>query len=179
MQISCPICHARYALEAALTDAAAREAVAVALKLPAPLGGLLLQYIGLFRPAKRSLSWSRVTKLLTELQTLIKAGEIERNGRAWVAPQSHWQAALEQMLNRRDKLSLPLANHGYLLEILAGMANKSEARAEAEAMEAKRRPSYQRPAGECRGKTRSAADILEEKMRGQWDKELGVDKYRD
>lgn len=179
MQISCPVCHARYALEAALTDAAAREAVALALKLPAPLGELLLGYIGLFRPTKRSLSWSRVTKLLTELQSMIKAGEIERNGRAWAAPQAHWQAALEQMLTRRDKLSLPLANHGYLLEILAGMANKAEGRAEAEDIERKRQPAAHRPAGERSGTTRSAADIVTEKMREQWDRELGLGKCHD
>lgn len=138
MQLTCPCCFARFPLEASLEDAAARDAIAAALKLPAELSELLLRYISLFRPAHQALRWSRTAKPLTELREMIHAGQIERNGRAWAAPQAHWQAALGQMIERRGKLTLPLKNHGYLLEILAGMANAGEARAEREKEDALR-----------------------------------------
>lgn len=138
MIIVCPCCAARFSIEAALTDADARQAVATALKLPAPLGDLLLRYIGLFRPAKRSLSWDRAAKLLNELLAAIEAGRVERNGRTWVAPIDYWRLALEEMIARRDKLTLPMQSHGYLFDIIAGMASKSEGRAERAAEDEKR-----------------------------------------
>lgn len=138
MQLTCPCCFARFAIEAALTDDDARRAVAVALKMPAPLGDLILRYIGLFRPAKRALSWAHAAKLLTELLGPIQAGRVERNGRTWAAPAEAWKAAIEQMLAQRDRLTLPLKTHGYLFEIIAGQANKAEAQAESKAEETKR-----------------------------------------
>lgn len=117
-------------LEVLLGHEGAREAVMTALALPAPLGKLLVQYIALFRPAKRQLSFDRVARLLGELATMIEAGTVERSGRAWPAPQDYWRAALEDMLARRDRLTLPLTSHGYLLEILVGLSNRAEAKAE-------------------------------------------------
>lgn len=142
MQLTCPCCFARYAIEAALTDDAARQAVAAALKLPAPLGDLTLRYLALFRPSKRALSWDRAARLLNELLEPIQAGRITRHGRAWAAPLDTWREAFEQMLARRDKLTLPLASHGYLFEIVAGGASKIEGRAEAAAEQQKRRPHH-------------------------------------
>lgn len=141
MQLTCPCCFTRYSIEAALSDDDARRAVAAALKMPAPLGDLILRYIGLFRPTKRALSWGHAAKLLTELLGPIQAGRVERNGRTWAAPMEVWKAAIEQMLAQRDRLTLPLKTHGYLFEIIAGHANKIEAQAEAK-VEAQK---HQRP----------------------------------
>jgi hypothetical protein len=140
MQLTCPCCFARFAIEAALTDDAARQAVAAALKMPAPLGDLTLRYLALFRPSKRALSWDRAARLLNELLEPIQAGRVERHGRTWAAPLDAWRDALEQMLARRDKLTLPLASHGYLFEIVAGGASKIEARNESAAEQKKRHP---------------------------------------
>lgn len=126
MQVTCPCCSARFPIEAALADDAARQAVAAALKLPAPLGDLLLRYIALFRPEKRALSWPRAAQLLGELCEAIKRGQVERDGRAWAAPLEAWRAALEQMVNQRDTLTLPLKSHGYLYKIIAAQANRAE-----------------------------------------------------
>lgn len=130
MQLTCPCCFARFSIEAALTDDAARQAVAAALKLPAPLGDLILRYMAFFRPSKRALSWDRASKLLTELLDPIQAGKVERHGRSWAAPLDYWREAFEQMLERRDKLQLPLKSHGYLFEIVAGMSSRAEGQAE-------------------------------------------------
>lgn len=140
MQITCPCCFARFSIEAALTDDAARQAVATALKLPAPLGDLILRYMAFFRPSKRALSWDRAAKLLNELLNPIQAGRIERHGRGWAAPLDYWREALEQMLDRRDKLQLPLKSHGYLFEIVAGLASKAEGRVETATEQQKRHP---------------------------------------
>lgn len=125
MHLICPACAARFSIEAALTDEAARTAVAAALKMPAPLGDLTLRYLALFRPHKRALSWDRAAKLLTELLAPIQAAQVERHGRAWAAPLELWRQALEQMLERRDALQLPLKSHGYLFEIVAALAIKN------------------------------------------------------
>lgn len=142
MQFTCPCCFARCSIEAALSDDDARRAVAAALKMPAPLGDLVLRYIGLFRAPKRALSWDRAARLIEELLAPMLAGRIERHGRIWAAPLEAWKAALTDMLDRRDKLQLPLKSHGYLFEIIAAQANKSEAQAESKAEEQKRQRAH-------------------------------------
>ena len=126
MKLNCPSCGAVMSLDVLISNDGAREAVMAALALPAPLGKLLVQYIALFRPAQRQLSFDRVKSLLTELAPMIEAARIERSARTWAAPLEYWKAAIEEMLAKRDKLSLPLKSHGYLLEIIAGYANKAE-----------------------------------------------------
>ena len=153
MVVTCPCCFARFAIEAALTDDDARRAVAAALKMPAPLGELVLRYIGLFRPAKRALAWDRAAALIDALLLPIQAGRVERHGRVWAAPLDAWRAALTEMLDRRDKLQLPLKSHGYLFEIVTAQANKTEARIEQDAEDQKHRRAHRDsgtpvPAGE-------------------------------
>jgi hypothetical protein len=144
MRLTCPCCGATVSLEALLNDTAARHAVAIALALPANLGPRLLRYLSLFRPAQRSLTWDRAAHLLGELQTMIDAGQIQRQGRSWAVSPTAWQIALDEILERRASLSLPLKNHGYLLEILAGQANRTEARQKVQT-EVDRRAVVRRP----------------------------------
>ena len=132
MKTSCPACGATFSLDALLGNEGAREAVMAALAIPAPLGKLLVQYLSLFRPAQRQLSFDRVANLLNELLPMIAEAKINRNGRIWSAPQDFWKMALEDMLAKRDKLTLPLKNHGYLLTIIESFSNKAEAKKEAQ-----------------------------------------------
>lgn len=168
MQIVCPSCHARYALEAGLSEADARRVMPIAGRLPPSIAPLAFSYLGLFRPAQRSLSWRRTADLLGELADMIEEGGIRRRGRAWKADVTAFQTALETVLNRRDKLTLPLKNHGYLMEVLVGVVNGQEAKAERETETARRRPREQ-----DRGPV-SAAEVVEKNMRHQWDRELGL-----
>ena len=124
--IVCPCCQAVYPLEAALNDVAAREAVVEAFRLT-PLGDLLLTYIGMFKPPKRALAMTRTTRLLKELLPMIHDASVTRDGRIWNAPQDYWRMALTEMIEKRDKLSLPLKSHGYLLAVIVGYSNKVEA----------------------------------------------------
>jgi hypothetical protein len=50
----------------------------------------------------------------------MQAGEIERNGQRYPAPQAAWLWAFAEMRKRRDagSLQLPLKGHGYLYEVL-------------------------------------------------------------
>ena len=138
MRLTCQACGSVISLDAALGHEGAREAVQIALQLPAPLGKLLIQYVGMFRPASRQLSLDRVASLLGELLQMIDEGKVERNGRTYAAPQNYWHQALEEMVTRRSDLTLPLKSHGYLVSIIAGYAEKSEAKKEAAAEERKR-----------------------------------------
>lgn len=140
MKVSCPGCGAEMTIDVLIGHEGAREAVLIALQLPAPLGKLLIQYLAMFRGGHRQLAWARVSSILGELRGPIAAASIERNGRTWPAPLEYWRAGLEQMVQLRDqgRLKLPLKSHGYLLEVIAGMGDKAAGKAEA-AHEARRR----------------------------------------
>lgn len=130
MKAACPACGAVFSLDALLGNEGAREAVMAALAMPAPLGKIMVQYLGMFRPAKRQLSFDRVANLLNELLPLIRDAKITRGGMTHSAPLDYWKMGLEEMLAKRDTLTLPLKSHGYLLTIIAGYSAKAEARKE-------------------------------------------------
>jgi hypothetical protein len=159
MRLTCPCCGAVSSLEGLLTDAAARQAVAAALELPAGLGERLLRYLGLFRPQGRALAWDRAARLLEELRAAIDAGQIERNGQTWPAPLDYWRLALDQMLDGRPNLALPLKSHGYLYEIIAGMARKAGEQRAARAEVADERARARQ--GERGGAMQIAADLVD------------------
>lgn len=132
MKLRCPHCgHAASLLNFA-SEQAARQTVLLVADLPKPLGKPVLQYIGLFRPAQRSLSWDRTLKLLNQLKTDIDRGKIERHSRIWPAPEPAWHNAINAMLLKADTntLKLPLKNHGYLYEIISSQQSSVEAKDE-------------------------------------------------
>lgn len=69
-----------------------------------------------------------IAQILPDLQR----SAITHKGRDWAAPHAAWGQAIDQMLGARDagRLDLPMAGHGYLYAILAGLADKQEAQAE-------------------------------------------------
>lgn len=127
MKLTCPACGATNSLESLLAHDAAREVLVQAYAMNGPLGVAMLRYMALFRPAQRVLSWDRVASLAGELLPMIQAEKIERNRKTHWVPRESWVLGFEQILAQRDKLTLPLKSHGYLLEILAGLADKAEA----------------------------------------------------
>lgn len=102
----------------------------IALQLPAPLGKLLVQYVSLFRPLQRQLSMDRLATLLGELLPMITEAKVERNRTVYPAPHEYWRQGMEDMLAKRDSLTLPLKSHGYLITIIAGFADKAQAKVE-------------------------------------------------
>lgn len=140
MRLTCPACQAETSLEAAVGREADARALAVFIETNVPLGALLVRYIALFRPAKRRLSLARTVGLFEELRPDLQRGAINRKGRDWAAPLEVWRAAIDQVLAARDKgtLTLPLSSHGYLYEVIVGHADKTEAVAEREVLQAGR-----------------------------------------
>ena len=130
MRLTCARCGCMGSIEQFSADADARRVVAIAAELGADLGPPAVRYLALFAPRKNVLTWPRARKLLEELRALISAELVQRHGRDWPVTRQMWAQALEQMTEGRDSLRLPLKSHGYLLEILAGLADKSEAQAE-------------------------------------------------
>ncbi|HWO99750.1 MAG TPA: hypothetical protein VNL74_03900 [Methylococcus sp.] len=162
MKMVCPACGALMSLDVVIAHEGAREAVQMALHLPAPVGKLLIQYLALFRPPKRQLTLDRMARLLEEILPMIQDGQIRRAGRVWAAPQELWQAALQEILDRDrgHPFKRPLKSHGYLLEILASLANRAEASREA-AHEERRRTA---PEGKRTGPAEVSAHL--ERLKG-------------
>lgn len=139
-ELCCPICAAELTIEQLFAHEETRQAFSRLAAVSLPLGSKLLAYVGLFAPAKNRMSIARKVKLLMELVPLVEAGEVERRGRNWRASHEDWRAAIDQVLAQRDarKLTLPLTSHGYLLEVLASLADKAEASEERQAEEDRR-----------------------------------------
>lgn len=129
--ITCPACQTEMGLEAILGADDARGVVEILARMPGSptLRKGLLRYVGLFAPAKQRLRWGRVESLLDEVLGMVESGRVERNGRSWPAPLDYWQMGIEVIL-ANTTLRRPLKSHGYLLEIIAGLADKAEAKAE-------------------------------------------------
>jgi len=132
MKLKCPACGAVASLDMLLSHEGAREAILIALQLPESLGKIVIQYLGLFRPAERELSFDRVAKILGELLPDIQQNRIKANGRDWVISRDLWKAGLEAVLQARDmgKLKPPLKNHNYLYAVLASMVDRVESKDE-------------------------------------------------
>ncbi|MDO4698324.1 MAG: hypothetical protein Q4A60_06600 [Pasteurellaceae bacterium] len=120
MKVKCAACGALSSLDSLIANDAASRAIYAALSVNGELGTALIGYLGLFRPAKSSLSFDRVATLLNELVPMIQASEIQRDGKAYPAPAEAWIYAINAMLANRAGLKLPMKSHGYLLEIIAG-----------------------------------------------------------
>jgi len=133
--VTCPNCRATASLDVFLSEDSVRDALNAVIAVH-PAGETLikpmLRYIGLFAPAKSRMAYSRLAALIAEITPAMRAAQITRGGRTWPAPLAYWQSAFETVLNAAHQggLSLPLKSHGYLLEIIARMSSKEEARAE-------------------------------------------------
>lgn len=160
MKIACPVCGTSGALLLFAADADARHCVQLTTKLPPALERSLFAYLTLFQPPQRVLTWKRIRTLLAELLPAIEAQRVERHGRPWAAPHAAWIVAFDQMVEMRDKLTLPLKSNGYLFEILAGGANRIEAQAE-ELREQQRRAVRPGPAAQAAEPSRAVvSDVV-------------------
>lgn len=122
MKTRCPCCGAENSLDALIAHDAARDALAAVLRLDAGLARAAMRYLSLFRPARTTLSFERVARLLSELLPDMEAQRITRNRTEYPAPREAWQWAMTRCVDARDagKLKTPLTGHGYLYEILTG-----------------------------------------------------------
>jgi len=143
VQLTCPACGAKTSLEAMTEDASARRVAALFGELSPEIARVLPGYLALFRPAKTGLRWSRVARILDELVPIVGDG-FTRGGRRRKGSAGQWAQALHEVCGR--DLRRPLKSHGYLLEVVAGLADHSEAVAETayhDALRAGKRPVRQ------------------------------------
>ena len=121
MNIKCPNCGAVNSLDSLIGNDGAAELVKAVLEFDAAIGKAAVRYLGLFRPPKSQLTFSRTAKLLGELLPDIQAGEISRDGVLYPAPPEAWIYAFNAAIDARDtgRLVTPLKSHGYLYEIIA------------------------------------------------------------
>ena len=122
MKTRCPCCGAENSLDALLAHDDARDAVLAVIAVGGELPRLAVQYVGLFRPAKTSLTWARTAKLLGDILPDIRRGAITRERVEYPAPAEAWLYGFRELLARRNSgsLKLPLKSHGYLYEVIAG-----------------------------------------------------------
>lgn len=117
MNITCPCCHGKYPLEAALDSEAAGE-LQLLLAQAGPLARPLIAYLGLFRSKSRALSFDRALRLGKE--TLALCDEPTRLHAALVE-------TIEALRTKRDQgQSKPLGNHNYLKRVLESVADRAE-----------------------------------------------------
>lgn len=129
MRITCLTCHAEASLDALIGREVDARAVSQLLERYLVLGDAVIRYIALFRPEKRRLGLGRMVSLVDELMPDIERQAITRKGREWAAPHAVWRAAIDQVMANRAKgsITLPLTGHGYLYEVIMGLADKAEA----------------------------------------------------
>jgi len=158
VNITCPNCALRFPLAAGANDADARRFAAMLGELPPVVGRPLIDYLGLFKPRKSGLRWSR----------MLIAGEVRRDGRVLPASADIWADGLRQMADKRDRLTLPLKSNGYLRELVYGLADKAGAQAERRRELALRRGQRDEagPAVKSRGQVKSEIRALENLLDG-------------
>jgi len=133
MKLVCPGCGLTASAELWADDAATRQALALILGLPGPVREQTLSYLGLFRPAKRALAWSRVRSLATALRDLTSRREITwKNQPPRPVTPELWAQGMRQMIETKrgqDRFD----SHGYLTAIVYDLANKADAERESRA----------------------------------------------
>lgn len=106
----CPICHSDLHLDALMEDSDGRELLGKMLQLPSGLGSAMSAYLGLFRPAKSSLSNSRALKICNEVLELFEPSKLLAHCLSETV-----QAVRKKRLNGQK--AEPLTNHNYLKSV--------------------------------------------------------------
>lgn len=162
MKLTCPACGAQTSLEAMTEDAAARRVSALFGGMPPMVARQVPAYLALFRPEKTGLRWTRAETILSELAEMVRDG-FTRDRRHCKAPADVWQNALQEVCNR--DLRRPLKNHGYLMEVVAGLSDRHAAVEEEDYHKTMR--SGKRPQREASDEP-SEKDRLSQAIEGVW-----------
>lgn len=133
---TCPVCGAEESLDnliyRVIDDDQVRRLVADVLTISLPLGGNVVRYLRLHKPAKQRLRMDKARAILQELVPAITNQRINRHGRDWVCSLDAWRAAFEAVFVRADSgdLRLPLSGNAYLFGVIVNLVDKHEAEAE-------------------------------------------------
>lgn len=146
MKLVCPSCGAVCSIEGWANDAAARQCVALLCDMPGAVH--VLQYMGLFRPSSRGMSWTRTLTLIRELDVLIKAPHVQRDRMPARGNSADvWAQALAR-IGENPPRKLPLKSHGYLHAIAYDIANELDRAGEKSRIAAEQTGRFRQPEGE-------------------------------
>jgi hypothetical protein len=137
--------------EAGLVEADAKRLGAILGNMEPSLARAAMMYLRLFKPNKTALRLPRAIKLLQEVADLVQAGTVcqdERTGIRRPAYASTWIAGMEQMVNQAERLTLPLTSHGYLRQVVFGLADAADAAAERQREQDRRAGRHLGPEGD-------------------------------
>jgi hypothetical protein len=129
MKATCPHCGTYGPVELFLADADAKAAVTLVDALPGELPRLVWSYLGLFRKpdSPRVMTWSRVLRIVRELDGLIREPRTQwKGGRVVDNHPGYWAEGIKVVMERdvSGKLQRPLDGHNYLRAIAYEMAEK-------------------------------------------------------
>jgi hypothetical protein len=133
VRATCPDCGAQGHISTFFADDDGKRFAAVLAGMVPELGRATIAYLGLFKPPKTALRMARAVKIAHELEALANAGSVcrdERSGVRRACTPTTWAAGIEQMLQQRSLLTLPLENHNYLRAVVFGLADKADAAVE-------------------------------------------------
>lgn len=133
MHVTCPSCNESFPIAAGFLEPDGKRFGMLLAGMEPTLGRAVVEYLALFTPARQKLRLAKAVKLVAALDALVREGNVCRDERGGVrrpATAALWAAGIEQMLDQRAKLTLPLANHHYLRAIVFGLADQADAAAE-------------------------------------------------
>lgn len=133
MHVTCPSCNESFPIVAGFLEPDGKRFGMLLAGMEPALGRAVLEYLALFTPGKQKLRLTKAVKLVADLDAMVKTGTVCRDERVGVrrqASMSQWVAGIEQMLEKRGTLTLPLANHHYLRSVVFGIADQADAVAE-------------------------------------------------
>lgn len=124
----CQSCGTIAPIEWFLSDADHRQICAVVAELPRDVAPLVFHYLALFKPESgKAMQPRKALRLVTELKLLVTAGHVQYDRKAArPCPHHLWARAMEQMIERRDRLNLPMPNHRYLITIAWDLAEADD-----------------------------------------------------
>ncbi|HEY4294535.1 hypothetical protein [Luteibacter sp.] len=146
INVTCPACSTAFPIEAGLVEGDAKRLALVVAEMEPIVARAALAYLRLFKPAKTTLRLTKAAAVLAELEELVNAAQVcadERSGMRRAATPAMWAAGMEQMLNNRADLNLPLGNHNYLRKVVYALADQPAAHAERKG-EVERRAGHHR-----------------------------------
>lgn len=133
MHVTCPTCNESFPIAAGFLDPDGKRFGVLLAGMDPALGRAVVEYLALFAPARQKLRLAKAIKVVAALDALVREGSVCRDERGGVrrpATPAHWVAGIEQMLEQRARLTLPLANHHYLRSVVFGVADQADAAAE-------------------------------------------------
>jgi len=132
MNGTCQTCGTTAPIEWFLSETEHRQICGVLVELPKDIQAVVFHYLALFKPATgKAIQAKKANRILTEIKQITAAGHVQVDRKvARPCPPRIWAQAMEQMIERRDRLNLPMPNHNYLKSIAWDLADQADAQAE-------------------------------------------------